>query len=110
VNGEPIARHAARYYTRPMETARDTWAYVVLLTAAGGNSADLLPAPGGKDARQAHLAYALRLRTTPADTTRPPDAQAVMGLGQVVNGSVFAEAALALYPITRAGDCREGGY
>lgn len=110
VNGEPIARHAARYYTRPMESARDTLAYVVLLTAAGGNSAGLLPAPVEKNTRHAHLAYALRLRTPPVDMTRPPNEQTVMSLGQVVSGSVFAEAALALYPITRAGDCRKNGY
>jgi hypothetical protein len=109
VGGEPIARHAARYYTRPMETARDTWAYVVMLAAPPRSlfaAADprLLPF-GDKQARNVMLAHALRLSAAPVDGRALPVTTQVVSLGQLLNTSMLAEGELALFPVTRVGDC-----
>lgn len=111
VNGEPIARHAARYYTRPMEAHRNAWTYTVLLTApASATHSDegkLLFQATEKNAARPLLVHALRLNGEPPDRQRPPGDAHVAGLGQVLGESVLAEGELALYPITRLGACAE---
>jgi hypothetical protein len=112
VGGEPIARHAARYYTRPMGSASDTWVYLVMLAgappAAGTHAARLLPA-GEKAARHAQLAHVLRLHGVPVDRQAPPASGRVVSLGQALDTSTLADGELALYPVARVGDCTTTG-
>jgi hypothetical protein len=112
VGGEPIVRHAARYYTRPMESARNVWTYVVLQVAApasAGNSIESRRLPSSGNDAHRRLVHALRLHTRPDDRTQPPADDNVASLGQVVSTSVITEGELALFPVTRVDDCRLGG-
>jgi hypothetical protein len=112
VNDAPIAQHAARYYTRPMETARDTWAYVVILAASStglfGTADSRLLSAGEMKTRHVQLVHALRLYAAPTDARDPPQASQVSSLGQLLATSMLAEGELALFPVGRAGDCLSG--
>ena len=112
--GVSVLKHAARFYTRPMETRREGWAYVVgaaararrfppALDAAARER--FLPPPDAAGVRAG--AYALRLAGEPQDKTRAPPPQAVTGLGQVAGGSVVVEGELAIYPLQRVAACAE---
>lgn len=102
IHGEEIRRHAARYYTRPLEDTRNARAFVVALVAGAEARRALpalaraLPPPPAPRARSAALAHALRLDGT------PPQPRSV---GQVLGDSVIARGALALYPVRRLGEC-----
>lgn len=112
IGGLAVTRNAARYYTRPLESSRDSWAYVVLLAGRRTTLASdelhrrLLAPTGGRDATL-WLAHALRLRAPPPDTAQGPLEADVVALGQVVDGSVLDEGALDLFPMTRVEDCAD---
>ncbi len=101
IHGEDLRRHAARYYTRPLEEKRDVRAVVVAVVARA-EARRALPAlarvlpPPALEARTATLAHALRLGGA------PPQPETV---GQVLDDSVIARGRLALYPVGRMGEC-----
>jgi hypothetical protein len=103
IDGHAVLMNAARYYTRPMESRRAVKAYVVMMAARAGTSwfdafrLRMLP-PAGETGLAA-LAHALPLGGAPA-----PGAEAV---GQIVASSLIDGGELALYPITRVGECPE---
>jgi hypothetical protein len=122
VGGVPVRANAARYYTRPMESSADAWAYVVIAAAKAGDDARShtsiasaatadtnavagrwLAKPPGRRVRV--LAYALRLQGPPTLLTLEPVAQDIVALGEVTAASVLAEGELALYPVTRLAEC-----
>lgn len=111
-NGQPILRVPAQYYTQPMETAYDTWAYVITLTgpAVGRRFWDqrlrdrlFAPAAAGKSMQ----AHALRIRGGPGRLHTPPRRQQVVSVGEVVDSSIITDGELALFPIARVAACRD---
>lgn len=104
--GLPVRQHAARYYRRPMEQARERWAYVVLVvlpagSVSGGVGARMVAARG----QLALLAHALTLHTLPADLNAPPAAALALNVGEVLWDSLLAEGELVLYPARRIAAC-----
>lgn len=112
IDGRAVLRHAAGYYTRPMESVAESWTYVAGIAAANsavtrfGNAwlaALLAPRPG---ANGAGLAHGLRLRSAPAHTETPPTRANVQAVGQLVaDRTTLVEGELRLYAVTRAGGC-----
>lgn len=112
IAGLALARHAAHYFTEPMETADDTWTYVVMLGAR-----QPLPAPQRDDPRYARLfaqradgqlepvAHALRLAIAPADIAQAPVAAEALAVGRVTGESRIASGELQLYPLYRLAVC-----
>lgn len=103
IDGAPILDHPAAYYTRPMETVRDRWAYVIALALrpdAPGATALLPPAtktPG--------IAYVLRLDSAPETPATLPEAAEAVGVGQLVAESTIAEGMLEFFPLGKVGSC-----
>jgi hypothetical protein len=115
IDGRAVLKNAAHYYTRPMESAPEAWAYVVGLAAARATLArperawlsSLLAARPDRAGQGAGLAHALWLRSAPAGS-RPPGRDDVQAVGQIVaDQTTLMEGELRLYPVTRAGDCDE---
>jgi hypothetical protein len=103
VDGAPILQNPAAYYTRPMEIGRDRWAYVIaLVLRPDAPAAAELLAPGTK---APGIAYVLRLDIAPETPAAMPDAPEVVGVGQVVTGSIVAEGLLEYYPLGKTGSC-----
>lgn len=112
IDGLPVAEHVTDYYTEPLRTATDAWAYVVGIAAH-----QPLPPPQHDDplyqrllaphadSPEISLTYALLLAAPPADPDRPPDPLAVLDVGQVTRNSVIAGGVLQLYPFTRLASC-----
>lgn len=112
IAGLALVRQTAHYFTEPMETADDAWAYVVVLSAR-----QPLPAPQRDDPRYARLfaqradgrldpvAQALRLAAAPADTTHPPLSAEALALGRVTGESRIADGELRVYPLYRLAVC-----
>jgi hypothetical protein len=69
VAGEPVTQRAVRYYRRPMEDVKKSWAYVVLAAARADDErlAAVLPPAVVRTIPAGH-ALALRLRAAPADS------------------------------------------
>lgn len=113
IDGSPVRKNAAHYYTRPMGSAPQAWAYVVGVAAANSATtrpdrdwlAPLLTAPAEADGSGTGLAYALWLKSAPADLHAPPRGDNVSNVGQLVADSKILEGELKLYPMTRAGHC-----
>ncbi|MHB8534354.1 MAG: hypothetical protein ACYDBW_02795 [Sulfuricaulis sp.] len=113
IDGRPVLKNAAHYYTRPMESAPRAWAYVVGLAAADTAVTrpdrdwltSLLATPADRGGSAPGMAYALWLKSAPADLHSPPGAENVNNVGQLVADSQIVEGELKLYPMTRAGHC-----
>lgn len=101
IDGHPVLKNAARYYTRPMESRRAVKAYVVMLAARAETPwpdalrRRMLP-PAGETGLVA-LAHALSLDNAPGGEA----------VGQILASSLIAGGELALYPVTRVGECPE---
>ena len=111
VDGRPVLKNAAFYYTRPMESAPEAWTYVVGIAAPpstisrpGAWLSALLTSRAA--AAAAGLAHALWLTSAPVDFLSPPARANVKAVGQLVAGqTTLMEGELKLYPMTRAGGC-----
>lgn len=108
IHGVAILTKPARYYSEPMESGEQAWAYVIVL--AMGNT----PAPDSPAARLLPLranglpesfAMALALAEPPALTDETPNRSMLGNLGRVSGGSIVARGELALYPALRLGEC-----
>ena len=113
-DGRAVLKHAASYYTRPMESAPEAWAYVVGMAAdksattrIGRDWLAALLAPRPEAAGSgAGLAHALWLKSAPADLRSPPGRAEVHAVGQLVaEQTTLLEGVLELYAVTRAGGC-----
>ena len=114
IDERPVLQNAPAYYTRPMESAQEAWAYVVGIattksTASRSDRAwlsSLLAAHPGRAGNSMGLAHALWLKSVPADRQRPPARENVQAVGQlVVEMTKVVEGELRLFPVTRAGNC-----
>jgi hypothetical protein len=108
IEGRPILKNAAHYYTRPMESGRDVWAYVVMLSARVGHASQppLLP-PTPKSSPVTGLVHALRLTAAPANPNAAPGEAEIAAVGRVVAEARLKEGVLQLYPITRVAECTD---
>ncbi|GEM_PF-2037291 len=108
IAGDPVAQRAVRYYTRPMEIAEESWAYVVLIAARdeSGRLAGLVP-PASIRTVPAGQALALRLRTAPLTQDGPALADNAVSVGQLLKDAMVMEGELALYPIASVLPCGE---
>lgn len=106
ITGEPITQRAVRYYTRPLEAAVESWAYVVLVAARNDDAqlAALLPPPAGRTI-PAGQALALRLASAPSTLDPATLAHNAVSVGQLLKDAVVAQGELALYPIAHAQRC-----
>jgi hypothetical protein len=113
IEARPVLKNAAEYYTRPMGTAPQAWAYVVGVAAANTATTrpdrdwltPLLAGHARPDGSGTGVAYALWLKSAPADVRSPPGSEDVNNVGQLVADSKIVEGELKLYPMTRAGRC-----
>lgn len=113
IDGRPVLKNAPYYYTHPMESAPEAWAYVVGIAAGDAVATrpdrDWLGALLHTEARHHDqglgLAHALWLKSPPVVTSSPPTRAEVTAVGQLVAGSAVAAGELQLYPVTRAGGC-----
>jgi hypothetical protein len=112
-DGKSVTKNATHYYTRPMESVRDAWAYVV---GVAGNKPStvrpdhaaimrLLPPASSRAGQGRGLAHVLLLKSTPENFQLPPARENVMAVGQLVTNSVMAQGELKLYPISHASEC-----
>jgi hypothetical protein len=113
IDGRSVLKNAADYYTRPMGSAPQAWAYVVGIAAASTAStrpdrdwlSSLLATHAEGGGTGAGMAYALWLKSAPADPRSPPGGDNVSNVGQLVADSKIVEGELKLYPMTRVGHC-----
>jgi hypothetical protein len=113
IDGRPVLKNAPYYYTHPMESAPEAWAYVVGIAAGDAVAtrpdrdwlSALLPTESRRHQGGLGLAHALWLKSAPAVTAAPPARAEVVAVGQLVTGSAVAGGELKLYPVTRAGGC-----
>lgn len=106
IAGVSVRQHAARYYRRPMEQAREHWAYVVLVALpAGSASAGIGARIVAVRSQLALLAHAVTLREAPPDKSAAPPAQLALSVGEVIWDSLLNEGELALYPVRRIVAC-----
>ena len=113
-NGLPIATHTPFYYTEPMETARNTWVYLVGITARltlarwsmdGAALRRLVPQAQMQDVDG--LVDVLRLHEMPTNTQAPPTVQQAATIGQLVGSATLARGELSLYPVQRIARCAD---
>lgn len=116
IDGRTVLKNAAHYYTRPMESAPEAWAYVVGIATAKSTISrmgrawlsSLLAARPERTGNGAGLAHALWLKSAPVDAQSPPTRENVNAVGQLVaDETMMAEGELKLYPVTRAGGCSD---
>lgn len=114
IDGRAVLKHAADYYTRPMESVAESWTYVAGIAAANsavtrfGNAwlAALLTSRPDAGSNGTGLAHGLRLKSAPANVQSPPTRANVLAAGQLVaDRTRLMEGELKLYPVTRAGGC-----
>lgn len=113
IDGQPVIKTAPYYYTRAMESAPEAWAYVVGVAAANASTArpdrawlsSMLVAQNNHGGSGVGLAYGLWLKSAPGKFQSPPGRENVQAVGQLVADATVAEGELALYPVTRVGDC-----
>ena len=114
IDGRPVLKNAPSYYTRPMESAQEAWAYVVGIATAKstisrtgrGWLSSLLTSRPDAAGTGAGLAHALWLKSAPVDVQSPPARANVNAVGQLVaDQTTLMEGELKLYPVTRAGGC-----
>jgi len=113
IDGKAVAKNATYYYTRPMESTRDAWAYVV---GVAGNKPSavrpdhaaithLLPPASNRASQGRGLAHVLLLKSAPENFQLPPARENVVAVGQLVTNSVMVQGELKLYPISHASEC-----
>lgn len=103
----PVTTHPQVYYTRPMETTENVWAYIVGVSGDGTRvERDRLLSRVLPEARTNVRGYAhvLVLRGTPSDNS-VPTVEDVVSLGRVVDSSEVIQATLALHRLNRVRDC-----
>ena len=114
IDGRTVRKNAAHYYTRPMESSPETWAYVVGIAAANKMNtrtdrawlASLLMSRSDPADTGTGVAHALWLKSAPVDVQLPPARENVKAVGQIVaDHTMLMEGELELYPVTRAGSC-----
>ena len=112
IHGVTVADHVTEYYTEPLRTATDAWAYVVAINARQpllhpqrDDPLYLRLLAPGADRLELNMTYALLLAAPPADLDQPPDPLAVLDVGQVTRDSVIAEGELQLHPFARLAGC-----
>ncbi len=114
IDGRAVLKHAADYYTRPMESVPESWVYVTGIAAAKSTTsrmgrawlASLLTSRPDASSNGAGLAYGLRLKSAPANVQSAPTRENVHAVGQLVaEQTTLMEGELKLYPVTRAGGC-----
>ncbi len=115
-NQLPISKNAARYYTHPMESVPDAWAYVVGVIARGARTSrgrdgvTWAWVPPFANPYVVSYAHALRLQVPPKNMFTPPRPDNITAVGQLVGDTIIAEGALMLYPVTRAAVCTDAVY
>ncbi|OGI51076.1 MAG: hypothetical protein A3E57_02050 [Candidatus Muproteobacteria bacterium RIFCSPHIGHO2_12_FULL_60_33] len=114
IDGRAVLKNAPSYYTRPMESAQEAWAYVVGIATAKSTISrtnrawlsSLLAARPDRAGNGVGLAHALWLKSAPADVQSPPARANVNAVGQLVaDQTTLMEGELKLYPVTRASGC-----
>lgn len=113
IDGQPVSKNATYYYTRPMQSAPEAWAYVVGVAAANASLkradhawlSSMLIAPPFRQDAGVGLMYGLWLKSAPDDLRTLPQQDNVLAVGQLMAETVMVEGELALYPVTRAGAC-----
>jgi len=113
IDGQPVSKNAPYYYTRPMQSAPEAWAYVVGVAAANASMkradhawlSSMLIAPPSREDAGAGLVHGLWLKSAPDDLHSPPRRDNVLAVGQLMAEAVVVEGELALYPVTRASGC-----
>jgi hypothetical protein len=113
IDGRPVSKNAPYYYTRPMQSAPEAWAYVVGLAAANASvtrtnhdwmSSLLDVIPFRRDSGFG-LVHGLWLKSAPDNLHSPPRPDNVLAVGQLMAETMLVEGELALYPVTRAATC-----
>lgn len=114
VDRHPIRQNAPRYYTRPLESAPEAWAYVAGLAASRSSTerkdrawlSSMLTARDGNHRPGTGLAHVLWLNAAPADFRSPPARSNVRAVGRLVaEATNILEGEIRLYPLTRPGAC-----
>lgn len=113
IDGQPVSKNAPYYYTRPMQSAPEAWAYVVGVAAANASMkradhawlSSMLIAPPSRQDAGAGLVHGLWLKSAPDDLHAPPHRDNVLAVGQLMAEAAMVEGELTLYPVTRAGGC-----
>ena len=113
IDGRPVSKNAPYYYTRPMQSAPEAWAYVVGVAVASASLkradhawlASLLIAPPSHQDAGAGLVHGLWLKSAPSDPRSPLRQDNVLAVGQLMAEAAIVEGELTLYPVTRAGGC-----
>lgn len=114
IDGRPVLKNAPSYYTRPMESAPEAWAYVVGIATDKSVTTrsdrrwltSLLTARPDHAGHGTGIAHALWLESAPMDIRLPPVRANVRAAGQlVVKLTQVVEGELWLFPVTRAGSC-----
>lgn len=113
IDGRPVSKNAPYYYTRPMQSAPEAWAYVVGVAAANASMkradhawlSSMLIAPPSRQDAGAGLVHGLWLKSAPDDLHSPPRRDNVVAVGQLMAEAAMVEGELTLYPVTRAGGC-----
>jgi hypothetical protein len=113
IDGRPVSKNAPYYYTRPMQSAPEAWAYVVGVAAANASMkradhawlSSMLIAPPSREDAGAGLVHGLWLKSAPDDLHSPPRRDNVLAVGQLMAETSMVEGELTLYPVSRAGSC-----
>ena len=113
IDGRPVSKNAPYYYTHPMQSVPEAWAYVVGVAAVNAfmKRADhawlssMLIAPLSRQDAGAGLVHGLWLKSAPDDLHSPPRRDNVLAVGQLMAEAAMVEGELTLYPVTRAGGC-----
>lgn len=113
IDGRPVSKNAPYYYTRPMQSAPEAWAYIVGLVAANdsvmqtshGWMSSMLSVLPFRQKADAGLVHGLWLRAAPEDFHAPPRRKNVLAVGQLMAETMLVEGELTLYPVTRAATC-----
>ena len=116
IHAMPISKYAPQYYTMPMESALDSWIYVVAVAVDPQRPAlsiggPLLSRVIPSQMRQTHARYGyahfLRLKNEPSTTLLPPKGANVASVGQLLDSTTVSDGELELYPLTRLSGCDE---
>lgn len=114
IDGQPVLKNAASYYTRPMESAQEAWTYVVGIAAAKSTVArsghawlsSLLAVRPDRASQGVGLAHALWLKSAPVNVQLPPTRENVNTVGRLVaDETMVVEGELKLYLVTHADSC-----
>lgn len=111
IDGQSVLKNAPYYYTHPMESAPQAWAYVVGIAAANTATAradrdwlSSLLAGSNPSVSGVGLAYALWLKSAPV-ASAPPRRADVRAVGQLMADATIVAGDLKLFPVTRAAGC-----